>query len=161
MISLDVNNHRMYVDIYGAYYDAEEKIIFQIGYNVYGYDPENDMDIIVKYLKNEMSDADFANESFVSDDLLELNTKVNLATFPDTIEDRYGFFANLSKIFKGINTHGKQFQCIKSQFKDEDKFMLARTEDINNLCNIIRCLQITKSKVEIKDLSKEEFVKLG
>ena len=161
MISLDVNNHRMYVDIYGAYYDAEEKIIFQIGYNVYGYDPENDMDIVVKYLKNEMSDADFANESFVSDDLLELNTKVNLATFPDTIEDRYGFFANLSKIFKGINTHGKQFQCIKSQFKDEDKFMLARTEDINNLCNIIRCLQITKSKVEIKDLSKEEFVKLG
>lgn len=159
MVSMDINNHRMYIDIYGMYYDPEEKILFQIGYNVYGFDPENDIDVIVKYLKNEISDNELINESFVDNELLELNAKVNLATFP-VIEDRYGFFNKLSKIFKNINTHGKQFQCIKGQFKNDDKFMLARTEDINNLKNIIRCLQITKSKVEIKDVSKEEFVKL-
>lgn len=159
MVTMDVNNHRMYIDIYGMYYDPEEKILFQVGNNVYGFDPENDMDVIVKYLKNEIGDDELINESFVDNELLELNAKINLATFP-IIEDRYGFFNKLSKIFKNINTHGKQFQCIKGQFKNEDKFMLARTEDINKLKNIIRCLQITKSKVEIKDVSKEEFVKL-
>lgn len=159
MVSMDINNDRMYIDIYGMYYDPEEKILFQVGNNVYGFDPENDMDVIVKYLKNEIGDDELINESFVDNELLELNAKINLATFP-IIEDRYGFFNKLSKIFKNINTHGKQFQCIKGQFKNEDKFMLARTEDINKLKNIIRCLQITKSKVEIKDVSKEEFVKL-
>ena len=159
------SNKNFYMDIYGSYYDNEDKILIPIKNHLYVLDPEDngdtpddDMNLLVGYVDNRIQPKAIIEASMLDDEIIHLNDVVELATFPE-LDNRYEFFYELNKSFKNINTK-RRFKCVTKQFIDTKNFMLVDINDIINNLNEITLIAFSDGVPNKLVLTREEFNKI-
>lgn len=159
------SNKNFYMDIYGSYYDNEDKILVPIKNHLYALDPEDngdtpddDMNLLVGYIDNRVQPKAIIEASMLDDEIVRLNDIVELATFPE-LDNRYEFFYDLNKAFKNINTK-RRFKCVTKQFIDTKNFMLVDINDIINNSNEITLIAFSDGVPSKLVLTREEFNKI-